>query len=239
LNAKEVLLNRSSKRDFLDKPVPEEIINELIDTALSSPSASNTQPYKLAIATGETRDAIASELTSIFDTANTIKRSRSPFKLLRSWAKGVHPTYDIKPVMEYPGELMQRRINCGSQLYKQLGIARGDANSRDQQLRKNFEFFGAPVVMFLFINKELAVQSSLDAGIFLQSLMLSATDYGLGTCSQGALAIWTTPIKQRFNIDDNYKLICGLALGYPSDASINAFSPAKQDRSSLVFESKS
>ncbi|MEC8428148.1 MAG: nitroreductase family protein, partial [Pseudomonadota bacterium] len=137
---------------------------------------------------------------------------------------------------EYPNELMSRRIDCGSQLYKALGIGRGDIESRDHHLRKNFEFFGAPVVMFLFINKKLQVQSSLDAGIFLQSLMLSATDYGLGTCAQGALAIWTDPIKKHFNIDKEYQLICGLSLGYPSDHTVNSFSPGKRDIDSLLFD---
>ena len=89
--------------------------------------------------------------------------------------------------------------------------------------------------MFLFINRKLQTQSSLDAGIFLQSLMLSAIDYGLGTCAQGALAIWTTPIKKHFQVDDDYKLICGLSLGYPSDHCVNKFSPSKRDRKSLEF----
>ena len=57
---------------LIDKPVPNEIIDDLIETALSSPSASNTQPYRLAIATGDIRDALAEDLTRIFDKANSI-----------------------------------------------------------------------------------------------------------------------------------------------------------------------
>lgn len=236
MDAKKAMLKRSSKRDFLNKPVPPDVLNELINAALMSPSASNTQPYKIAIATGDTRDTIAYELSQTFDKANAIKRSGKPLKLIRSFIHGVQPTCDIKPIMRYPKELMERRMSCGKSLYKTLRIPRGDTEARDRALRRNFEFFGAPVVIFLFINKNLKIQSSLDAGIFLQSLMLSATDYGLGTCAQGALAIWTDPIKKHFNINKEYKLICGLSIGYPSDHHVNEFSPQKQCRSSLEFK---
>jgi len=233
--AQQILVTRSSKRDFLDRQIPEAIVDEIIETALSAPSASNTQPYKFAIATGSVRDEIATDLTAIFDAANDIKRSRSSMKFLRAWIKGVLPSYDINPVVNYSEELMNRKLSCGSQLYQNLGIERGDTKSRDQQLRKNFEFFGAPVVVFVFINRQSAVHSAFDAGMFMHSIMLSAMDYGLGTCAQGALAIWADPVKKHFEIDSDYKLICGLSMGYPSEDLVNQFSPKKLDRCKLEF----
>jgi nitroreductase len=56
----EVLKARRSTRSFLDKDVPESLIKELLADALCSPSSTNTQAYRVAIARGDTRDKLSS-----------------------------------------------------------------------------------------------------------------------------------------------------------------------------------
>ena len=53
------LASRRSTRDFLPTPIPQEIINQILTDALTSPSWSNTRPFKIAVATGDVRDRIS------------------------------------------------------------------------------------------------------------------------------------------------------------------------------------
>jgi nitroreductase len=102
-------------------------------------------------------------------------------------------------------------------------------------MRRNFEFFGAPVVLFIFVRQELGAYSVLDAGIFLQSLMLSAQARGLGTCAEGALGTWAGPVREAFEVPPAYKLLCGVALGWSSDHVVNTFNPGRADVAEMLI----
>lgn len=71
---------------------------------------------------------------------------------------------------EVDAGLQPRRRETGHGLYALLGIGRNDGAARDRQMRRNFEFFGAPTVIFLFAHKGLREFSVLDAGIYLQTV---------------------------------------------------------------------
>lgn len=113
-------------------------------------------------------------------------------------------------------------------LYETLGIGREDHAARNRQMRRNFEFFGAPSVLFIYVNGKLGHYSALDAGIFLQSLMLAALDVGLGTCTQAALAIWASPVRKHFQVEPGYKLLCGVSIGYPAKQRVNLYRPERR-----------
>jgi nitroreductase len=57
----------------------------------------------------------------------------------------------------------------------------------------------------------------------MQNLILSAHAHGLGTCAQGAVGIWEDVVRKEFEISKDYRLLCGIAIGYPSDSPINNF----------------
>ena len=116
-----------------------------------------------------------------------------------------------------------RRARVGAELYSAIGVARGDRKERDAQWAKNYEFFGAPTELFIFIHKSLDIWSASDAGLMLENLMLSAHAHGLGTCAQGAVVIWDDVIRKEFEVNMDYRLLTGLAIGYPTDASVNSF----------------
>jgi nitroreductase len=142
----------------------------------------------------------------------------------RGWPDG-----DFRTIFKYPEILQKRRVKTGKALYDFLGIKREDKDKKKQAWRQNFEFFGAPVAMFLFVHKDLKSYAVLDAGIFLQTIMLSAHSQGLGTCAQGALATWASPVRNHLEIPKDYKLIVGLSLGYPSDNPVNTFNVGRDD----------
>ena len=66
--------------------------------------------------------------------------------------------------------------------------------------------------------------SYLDLGLFLQSLMLAATEQGLATCPQAALAEYPEIVKTKLGYPADSQLVCGLALGYEAvDAPVNQY----------------
>jgi hypothetical protein len=75
------------------------------------------------------------------------------------------PDGDFRTIFKYPLLLQKRRVKTGKALYDFLGIKREDKDKKKQAWRQNFEFFGAPVVMFLFVHKDLKSYAVLDAGI--------------------------------------------------------------------------
>jgi nitroreductase len=235
----DVLLSRRSIRAFADTPVPAEQIERLLARALESPSWSNTQPYKVAVATGAALEGLRTELTERFQRATTLQKASLPNKLLGALRGGVMPDGDFKPILHYPEDLQPRRVATGIGLYNMLGIGRQDRAARDEQMARNFRFFDAPVALFVFIHEGLGIYSALDAGIFLQSLMLAATDEGLGSCAQGALALWRSPVAARFEIPKQYKLLCGVSLGYPLDQPVNRFKPDRRSVAEIMLPPRS
>ena len=53
MELREAIRSRRSIRQFLAKPVSEELIEDLIASALWAPSWSNSQPWEIVVVTGE------------------------------------------------------------------------------------------------------------------------------------------------------------------------------------------
>ena len=234
----QLIRTRRSVRDFLPQAISEKLLTEVLADANWSPSWSNTQPYRIAIASGAVRAKISSELCSLFDLGMAAQNGGALGKLRLLLTRRGLPDGDFSTQFTYPEDLQPKRRATGAGLYEALGIGRKDIAARDKQMRRNFEFFGAPTVIFLFANKGLHEFSILDAGIFLNTLMLSAHAHGLATCAQGALATWASPIRSEFKIPEPYQLICGLSIGYASESAVNNFNPGRSDAYLLQIESQ-
>jgi nitroreductase len=217
------LASRRSTRDFLPTPVPEEIINQILTDALTAPSWSNTRPFKIAVATGDVRDRISGEFLSRWTVLSRIMRKGLKNKVRLIYSRYGLPTSNRTIVKPYVAELKPRAQRVGKELYELFGVKRGDRDARDKQWGKNYSFFGAPVEMFIYIHKSLHVYAASDAGLMMENLMLSAHGHGLGTCAQGAVNIWDDVVRKEFDIPKNYRLLCGMAIGYPSDSPVNSF----------------
>ncbi len=230
--------SRRSVRDFLPTAIAPSVLDAVLADANASPSWSNTQPYKLAIASGTVRDRLQSSLSSRFDKGMAAQRGGVLGKLKLLATRDGLPDGDFVTNFEYPKDLQPRRRATGHGLYELLGIGRKDHAAREAQMRKNFEFFGAPTAIFVFVHGGLREFSVLDAGIFVQTLMLSAHAHGLGTCAQGALATWGGPVRAEFEIHKDYKLICGVSMGYASSHQVNQFTPGRHAMSDLLVQQK-
>ncbi len=99
MDVKTALAERKSTRAFLDKDVSISVINEIINQAKTAPSGVNTQPWQVAVVTGESKDRLCSKLEKAF----------------RGGKNGVMD-YKYYPV-EWLGEFKKRRKECGLLMY--------------------------------------------------------------------------------------------------------------------------
>lgn len=231
-----LLRERKSTRDFLPMTLEQSILDEILDDAMQSPSWSNTQPYRIGVVQGSDRDKLAKELKTKYFNICELQRAPKWRQLLAYLINKDMPDSDYKQVPIYPKELQKRRLKTAKGLYGLLGIERKDTSKRDQQMARNFEFFGAPTAVFIFTHKGLGVYSVLDAGILLQSIMLAAEARGVASCAQGALALWRKPLEKHFDIPKGYKLLCGVSLGYASDAEVNSFRPGRLSKKNILLK---
>ena len=230
------LASRRSTRDFLSTPVPQEILEQILKDSLTAPSWSNTRPFKVAVASGEVRDRISTEFLSRWGVLSKIMRKGILNKLRIIFSRYGLPTSNRSIAKPYPADLKPRAERVGREMYEFFGVARGDRPARDQQWAKNYSFFGAPVELFIYVHKSLHIYAASDAGLMMQNLILSAHAHGLGTCAQGAVAIWDDVVRKEFDIPKSYRLLCGIALGYPSDSTVNDFKANRIDVEELTVK---
>jgi nitroreductase len=234
----EFIASRRSTRDFLPIKVPQKLIDQLITDALTAPSWSNTRPFKIAVATDEVRDRISNEFLSRWGVLSQIMRKGIKNKLRLIYSRYGLPTSNRSIVKPYVAELRPRAQRVGKELYELFGVKREDRTARDAQWGKNYSFFGAPIEMFIYIHKSLHVYAASDAGLMMENLMLSAHAHGLGTCAQGAVNIWDDVIRREFDVPKDYRLLCGLAIGYPSDSPVNSFKANRIPPSEILIKAK-
>lgn len=218
----QLVRSRHSVRAFRPDPIPVDVLDAVLDDARHAPSWSNTRPYCLAVASGEQADRLRTAYAGEFDRALGMYH-REPAAFLRAAVTGTFPDADFKTWGRYPDDLRPASVQVGRGLYEHLGIAREDRASRDAWNRSNCEFFGAPTVAWVFVHEKLLPFSAHDAGLMLQTLMLSATAHRLGSCALGVLATWRRPIDAEFEIPRHYRLVTGLALGFAADDAVNDF----------------
>ena len=217
------LSSRRSTREFLSTPIPSDLLDQILTDALTAPSWSNTRPFKVAVASGDVRDRISSEFLARWSVLSKIMRKGFLNKLRIIYSRYGLPTSNRSIAKPYPSELKPRAERLGKELYEVFGVRRGDKDARDKQWAKNYSFFGAPVEIFVFVHKSLHIYAASDAGLMMQNLMLSAHAHGLGTCAQGAVGVWEDVVREEFEISKDYRLLCGIAIGYPSDSPVNDF----------------
>ncbi|VEG30027.1 nitroreductase [Actinomyces howellii] len=214
--------SRYSARDFLPDPVPQEVLEAVLEDARQAPSWSNTRPFMLALATGERADRLRASYLRAFDKTLDVQHKERG-TTARIPLTGAAPDGDYKIWKAYPSDLRPHSIAVAKALYGHLGIDRRDRQARDAHNRRNCEAFGAPVIGFVLIHSGLMPFAALDAGLMLQTLFLSAKAHGVDSCPIGILAGWRAPLDAEFDVPRDYRLVTGFALGYASNAPVNEF----------------
>lgn len=217
-------------RDYEDREIPEDVLKAIMEDAKWAPSWCNTHPYFICIARGEKKDRLREKLCAKYDSA--VKANKGGFLGMASlFLQGGAPDGDYNVMLKYPPNLQKHRVTCAKGLYSLMGVAREDKKAREAQDRRNWEFFDAPCVFFVFVQGDMGVYSPLDTGFYMNTLMLSAHARGLAACAQGSLAMWGSPVREEFpEVPAGYKLLCGISMGYAKEGSkINTFNPGRAE----------
>jgi nitroreductase len=219
----EFAASRRSTRDFLPTEIPAEVLHDVLTDGLTAPSWSNTRPFMIGIAQGEKRDRLSKALVTRLGNSAELP------------GMGANP--DFTHEIPYPEGLIERSMRVGKGIYDTLGIDRNDSAARFRFLERNYEFFGAPTALFFFAHRGLDRFATMDLGFYMEALMLSAKAKGLGTCAQGYLGNYPETVKEEFDISDDYALVCGMSIGYPSDHPINSWKAERLPIEELIVGS--
>ncbi len=206
MNVLDAIRERHSVRAYLDTPVSTDTIRDILAIASRAPSGVNTQPWNVAVVTGEHKQRLGDALIAA-----------------REAGQAENPDYPYYPD-EWREPWTTRRKVCGLALYKALGIGRGDADARKAAWYRNYRFFDAPVGLIFHMDRRLQTGSFLDMGMFMENVMLAALEYGLGTCPQASLAEYPDIVREILDLPAGQMIVCGMALGHPDpDAPVNRY----------------
>lgn len=214
----EAIRSRRSIRAFLPRPVPQALIEEILDLARRAPSGTNTQPWKVYVLRGTSRDELVRKVCAAHDALRA-----DP-----SLAAEYQEEYDYYP-RQWVSPYLERRRENGWGLYGLLGIGKGDKDRMHAQHQRNYRFFDAPVGLMFTLDRVMGRGSLLDYGMFLDHIMLAARARGLHTCPQAAWNAYARIILPHIGASEQEMLVCGMALGYADEtAPVNSFATPRE-----------
>ena len=199
----DIVTSRRSLRAFLPQQVDAAELSAIFDVAQRAPSNCNSQPWVTHVVSGEKLETLRKEMPERFAAGNF--------------------SMDFPYDGVYHGVYKDRQYGAAQALYAAAGIAREDKATRNEQFMRNFTFFDAPHVAFLFLPEPFGLREAADLGMFAQTLMLALTAHGLGSCPQTALGFQADFVREQLGIEATNKLVFGISFGFPNpDDPVNA-----------------
>ena len=198
----EVVLGRRSIRGYKPDPVPKQVIEEVLELAVRSPSSMNTQPWHLYVVTGEPLDKIRKENT---------ERNIS----------GVPPSREIRtPNKGYEGHHRERQIEIAVQLFQKMGIERDDKEGRQDWVLRGFRQFDAALSIVVTFDRELLDDdiSKFDCGGIVNGLVTAGWSKGLGAVINSQGIMQSPVVREHAGIPDDQVIMICVAMGYPDDS---------------------
>ena len=207
------ITSRMSARAFTPQPVPRETLTSILQVASRAASGTNTQPWKVYVLQGASRDTLVDKVCAAHDAVRANPELAAQYR----------EEYDYYPE-KWVSPYIDRRRENGWGLYGLLGIGKADKDRMHQQHQRNFRFFDAPVGLMFTVDKVMGRGSLVDYGMFLQNIMVGARGHGLHTCPQAAWNGFASIILPHIGAGAEEMLVCGMSLGY-ADASdpVNSF----------------
>lgn len=191
----QVIMQRKSVRGFLPQPIPKEQLHKVFTLAQQAPSNCNIQPWHVAVASGDSCRALRD-------------------KLVVAVEQQIPPNPDYSRVERFDGVFRQRQVETAVKLYDNMNIGRDDTEGRKWAMMRNFEFFDAPHAVFISMPKIFNESVAIDVGMYAQTLMLSMTAHGIGSCAQASVSRYPDIIREHFGLDDNLAVLIGISFGY-------------------------
>ena len=218
------ITSRMSARAFLDKPVERSTIEHLLTLASRAPSGTNTQPWKVYVLQGASRDGLVGKVCAAHDALRADPALAAEYR----------EEYDYYPE-QWVSPYIDRRRENGWGLYGLLGITKGDKDRMHAQHQRNFRFFDAPVGLMFTLDRVMGRGSLVDYGMFMENLMVAARGHGLHTCPQAAWNGFAKIILPHIGAGDNEMLVCGMSLGFADpDDKVNDFHTPREPVASFT-----
>lgn len=195
----EALRQRRSVRGYRPDPVPQAVLDEVFGLAQLAPSNCNIQPWKVFVASGAMRDELR-------------------HRMVEHVTKGDPIQPDFEHLPNFEGIYRKRQVDCAVELYNNMGIARDDREGRARASLRNFELFDAPHVAFIGMERQFGVTVALDVGMYIQTLMLVMTSFGIGSCAQGSMRYYPQDVRDLFGEPDSTAILCGISFGYEDES---------------------
>ena len=199
----DAVTSRRSVRGFTDEPVPMDALERVLAAAAWAPSGSNLQPWRIYVVTGAPLERL---------------------KKLATERVAAGDPWDEREYEMYPRDLKspyaERRSAFGKERYSALGIEREDWEARQRAAIANWEGFGAPAVLFCYIDRALGRPQWSDVGMYLQTVMLLLRAEGLHSCPQMAWSQVRKTVDETVQPPDDLMLFCGMSIGY-EDPDVN------------------
>ena len=194
----EAIRARKSIRAFKRDPVKKEIVREILEIATRAPSGTNTQPWEFFVLAGEVLEEV----------------KQANAEHLKS---GTAPSPEISFAISNPDTIYQkRRVELTKQLFQLMEIPRDDMGKRMQWLERGFRFFDAPVAIIVSVDRLLSEEGPLmDIGAVMQTICLTALNYGLGTCIEYQGVMYPEALRQYADIPESKRILAAIALGFP------------------------
>ncbi|SES86904.1 Nitroreductase [Marinobacter segnicrescens] len=196
----QAIQERRSIRGFKDKPIPKELLEEIIELANRAPSSMNTQPWHLHVLTGEPLARV---------------RQGNTERMLA----GIPPSREIHDHGAYQGVHRERQVEIAVQLFEAMGIERHDKERRQDWVMRGFRQFDAPVSIVVCFDRELLDNTiaHFDTGAMTYGLVLAAWSRGLGAVINGQGIMQSPVVREVANIPEDQVILTCVALGWPDD----------------------
>jgi nitroreductase len=200
MDVTQALKSRYTCRGFKPTPVLKETLLEILDAAHRAPSWADTQPWEIYVATGE-----------------PLERLRRAH--LDTFATGVAPHPDYPAPTQWPPALKHRMDELLDLHKKEAQTHPEHKNNPEAYLVRQMNFFKAPVVIYLCLDRSLGPWSIFDMGFFTQSLLLAAKEKGLDSAPAYRLVSYPDLVRQELGIPTELSILFGVALGYATEHS--------------------
>lgn len=193
----ELVRQRRSVRKYLPTPLSNDQLKEVLEDAQWSPSNCNMQPWQVHLVSGATKDKLSEALKA----EHLAGRTSEDFWFDHAGYEGVY---------------LERMMHMGQKRNEALNIARDDQARRDEEMLRQFEFFGAPHAALLFMPVfGDSVRTAGDLGMYGQTLLLSLTARGYAGIPQTLLGMHAGVIREVLGIPEEMKMLYGISFGHP------------------------
>lgn len=189
------IFERRSVRNFKDKPVPDSLIQRVLEAGRFAPSAGNCQPWKFMVITNKALiKEIDKTVTGGLRIFYNMYMNDKAVKNLVSFAKDSVAGFD--PRVMYGG------IGTVVNYEEELSVS-----------------LGAPVIILILGDERSIGGPEINVGICGQNMNLVANSLGIKACWNGFIAAGfeaAPALKKKLGIKSPWKVIETLCIGYPA-----------------------